>query len=102
MTLFLKYHDHRRRIGASTRMDNSYGEQFLNNFLDFIYLGKGMTIGTNIRRKIVEDEGNGMIMNTMRRRKDLGNGKNSLMFGEDGLEVQRHIGCLIGVNGMEL
>jgi hypothetical protein len=50
-SFFLKYHDHRRRIGASTRMDNTYGEQFLNNFLNFIFLGKGMMIGMNIGRK---------------------------------------------------
>jgi len=31
-----------------------------------------------------------------------GSGKNNLMFGEDGLEVKRHRGCLSGMNGMEL
>jgi hypothetical protein len=31
----------------------------------------------------------------------LGSGKNSLMFGEDGLEVERNRGCLNGMNGME-
>jgi hypothetical protein len=77
-------------------------EQFLNNFLNFIFLGKGMMIGMNIGRKVVGDEGNGMIMNTMGRRKSLGSGKNNLMFGEDGLEVRRHRGCLSGLNGMEL
>jgi hypothetical protein len=61
-----------------------------------------MTIGTNIGRKVVGDKGNGMIMNTTGRRKSLGNGKNNFMFGEDGLEVLRHRGCLGGVNGMEL
>jgi hypothetical protein len=43
-----------------------------------------------------------MIMNTMGRGKSLGSGKNSLMFGDDGLEVRMHRGCLSGVNGMEL
>jgi hypothetical protein len=100
--LFLKDHDHKRRIGAHTRTDNSCGEQFLNNFLNFIFLGKGMTIGTNIGRKDVRDKGNGMIMNTMGRRKSLGSGKNNLMFGEDGLEVLRHKTCLNGMNGMDL
>jgi hypothetical protein len=100
--LFLKDHDHRRRVGARTRMDNTCGEKFLNNFLNFIFLGKGMTIGTNIGRKVVRDKGNGMIMNTTGRRKSLGSGKNNLMFGEDGLEVLRHRGCLSGMNGMEL
>jgi hypothetical protein len=99
---FLKDHDHRRRVGARTRTDNTCGEKFLNNFLNFIFLGKGMTIGMNIGRKVVGDKGNGMIMNTMGRRKSLGSGKNNLMFGEDGLEVLRHRGCLSGVNGMEL
>jgi hypothetical protein len=50
-TFFLKDHDHRRRVGARTRADNTCVEQFLNNFLNFIFLGKGMTIGTNIGRK---------------------------------------------------
>jgi hypothetical protein len=96
---FLKYHDHRRRIGARTRMDNTCGEQFLNNFLNFIFLGKGMMIGMNIGRKVVGDKGNGMIMNTMGRRKSLGSGKNNLMFGEDGLEVRMHRGLKIHENG---
>ena len=64
---FLKYHDQRRRIGDSTRMDNTLGNKFMNNFLNFIFLGKGMMIGRNIGRKVVGDNGNGMIMNTMGR-----------------------------------
>jgi hypothetical protein len=50
-TFFLKDHDHRRRVGARTRADNTYVEKFLNNFLNFIFLGKGVTIGMNIGRK---------------------------------------------------
>jgi hypothetical protein len=50
-------------------------------------LGKGITIGTDIGRKVFEDKGNEMIMNTMGRRESLGSGRNNLMFGEDGLEV---------------
>jgi hypothetical protein len=99
---FCKDDDNKKRVGARTRTDNTCGEQFLNNFLNFIFLGKGMMIGTNIGRKDTGDKGNGMIMNTMRRRKSLGSGKNNLMFEEDGLEVLRHRGCLSGVNGMEL
>jgi hypothetical protein len=99
---FLKYHDHRRRIGASTRIDNTHDEQFLNNFLNFIFLGKGITIGMNIGRKVVGDEGNGMIMNTTGRGKSLTSGKNSLIFGEEGLEVRMLRECLSGLNGMEL
>ena len=57
-TLFLQYHDHRRRVGALIRVDNTCIEQFLNNFLNFIFLGKGMRIGTNIGRKVVGDKGN--------------------------------------------
>jgi hypothetical protein len=83
-------------------MDNDCDEQFLNTFLNLIFLGKGMMIGMNIGRKVVRDIGNGMIMNTMGRRVSLGSGKNRLMFGEDGLEVRRHKGCFSGVNGMEL
>jgi hypothetical protein len=69
---FLKDHDHMRRVGARTRTDNTCGEKFLNNFLNLIFLGKWMTIGTNIGRKVFGDKGNGMIMNTMRWRKSLG------------------------------
>jgi hypothetical protein len=43
-----------------------------------------------------------MIMNTTERGNSLGSGKNSLMFGDDGLEVKMHRGCLNGMNGMEL
>jgi hypothetical protein len=75
-------------------------EQVLNNFLNFIFLGKGVTIGTNIGRKDSWDKGNGMIMNTTRRGKSLGSGKNHLMFREDGLEVLWHrwyLSCLYGM-----
>jgi hypothetical protein len=59
-------------------------------------------IGTNIRRKSSWDKGNGMIMNTTGRRDSLGSGKNQLLFGEDGLEVLWHRGCLSFLYGMEL
>jgi hypothetical protein len=101
-TFFIKYHDHRRRVGARTRADNTCVEQFLNRFLNFIFLGKGVTVGTDIRRKDSWDKWNGMIMNTMGRRESLGSGKNHLMFREDGLEVLQHRGCLSGLDGMEL
>jgi hypothetical protein len=68
-TFFLKYHDHRRRIRAGTGVDNTRLEQFLHYFLNFILLGKGMMIRENIGRKTARNKGNGMIMNTMRRRK---------------------------------
>jgi hypothetical protein len=61
-----------------------------------------MKIGTNIGRKVLKEEGNGMIMNTIGRRNSLGSSKNILMLGEDGLEVKRNIGFLGDVNGMEL
>jgi hypothetical protein len=101
-TFFLKVDDHRRRVGARSRADNTYVEIFLNNFLNFIFLEKGMMIGTNIGRKVVGDKGNGMIMNNTERRESLGNVKNYLMFREDGLEVLWHRGCLSCLNGMEL
>jgi hypothetical protein len=50
-TLFLEYHDHGRGIGDGTRMDNTYFKQFLNNFLNFILLGKRMTIREKIGRE---------------------------------------------------
>jgi hypothetical protein len=101
-TIFLKGHDHMRRLGAHTRADNTCVKQFLNHFLNFIFLGKRVMIGTDIGRKDFWDKGNGMIMNTMGRRKSLGSGKTHLMFREDGLEVLRHRGCLSCLYGIEL
>jgi hypothetical protein len=100
--LFIHDHDHRRRVGACTREKNTCVKQFLNQFLNFIFFGKGVTIGTNIGRKASWDKGNGMIMNTMGRREFPGSGKNHLMFREDGLEVTRNRGCLSCLYGMEL
>jgi hypothetical protein len=59
-------------------------------------------IRENIGRKTTRNNGNGMIMNTMRSRYSPRGGKNSLMFGKDSLEVRRHIGCLNVLNRMEL
>jgi hypothetical protein len=101
-TLFIKDHDHRRILGAHTRADNTYIKQFLNHFLNFIFLGKGVTIGTNIGRKDSWDKGNGMIMNTTGRRESLGSVKNNLIFRDDGLEVLQHKGCLNCLYGMKL
>jgi hypothetical protein len=101
-TLFLKDPDHRRRLGDRTRADNTYVEQFLNNFINFIFFGKGVTIGMDIGTKDSWEKGNGMIINTMGRRESLGSGKNHVMFREDGLEVLRHRGCLNCLYGMEL
>jgi hypothetical protein len=101
-TFFLKDHDHMRRVEDITRANNTCIEQFLNNFLNFIFLGKWMTIGTDIGRKASWDKGNGMIMNTKGRKESLGSGNNHLMFREDGLEVLRHRGCLSDLYGMEL
>jgi hypothetical protein len=62
---FLWDHDHRRRVGARTRADNACIKEFLDHFLNFIFLGKGVAIQTNIGRKASRYKGNGMIMNTM-------------------------------------
>jgi hypothetical protein len=94
-TLFLKYHDHRGRIRAGTGVDNT-------RFINFIILGKGVTIRVNIGRKTTKNKGNGMIMKTTRRRKSLRVRKNNLMYGKDILEARMHIGCLNGFNRMEL
>jgi hypothetical protein len=101
-TFFLHDHDHRRRVGAHTRVDNTCVNQFLNHFINFIFLGKGVTIRTYIGRKAFWEKGNGMIMNTTGRRESLGSGKNHFMFREDGLEVLRHRGCLSCLYGMDL
>jgi hypothetical protein len=90
------------RIRDGIGADNTRLEQFLHYFLNFILLGKGVMIRENIGRKTSRNKGNGMIMNTMRRRKSLRGGKNILMFGKDILEVRMHRGCFNGLNRMEL
>jgi hypothetical protein len=101
-TLFLQDHDHRIRVGAHTRENNTFIKEFLDHVLNFIFFGKGVTMQANIGRKEVRYKGNGMIMNTTGRRESLGNGKYHLMFIKDGLEVLRHQGCLYFLYGMEL
>jgi hypothetical protein len=93
-TLFLEYHDHKRRIRVGTRVDNTRLEKLLHDFLNFIILGKWMMIRENIGRKTSRNKGDGMIMNTMGMRKSLRSAKNNLMFGEDSLEVRMHRRCL--------
>jgi hypothetical protein len=102
INFFLQDHDHRRRVGACTRVYNTRVKQFLNHFLSFIFLGKWVTIRTDIGRKASWEKGNGMIMNTTGRRESLESGKKHLMFREDGLEVLRHKGCLSCLYGMQL
>jgi hypothetical protein len=83
-------------------VDNACIKEFLDHFLNFILLGKGVTIQTDIGRKDYGYKGNGMIMNTIGRRESLGSGKDQLMFIKDGLEVLRDQGCLCCLYGMEL
>jgi hypothetical protein len=71
-TFFLWDHDHRIQIGARTTGDNVCIKEFLDHFLNFIFLGKRVTIQTDIGRKDSWYKGNGMIMNTMGRREALG------------------------------
>ena len=61
-----------------------------------------MTIGMDIGRKAVKDKGNGMIMNTMRRRKSLRGVKNSFMCGKDSLVVRMDRGWLNDLNKTDL
>jgi hypothetical protein len=100
-TFFIEYHYHGRRIGASTRMDNTCVEKLLCNFFNFILMGKGMIIRVNIGRNTTRDKGNGMIMNTKGRGKSPRSGKNNLVFGYDRLEIRMHRGCLNCLNGMD-
>jgi hypothetical protein len=51
----------------------------MNNFLNFILLGKGMMMRPNIGRNTSRDERAGMIMDSMRRGKLFGSGKNNLV-----------------------
>jgi hypothetical protein len=88
-TFFLQDHDHRRRVGACTRVDNAYIKEFLDHFLDFIFFGKGLTIWTDIGRKDSGYNWNGMIINNIGRGESLGSGKDQLMFRKDGLNVLR-------------
>jgi hypothetical protein len=61
-----------------------------------------MMIRENIGRNIFGDERNGMIMNTMRRRKSLGGRRNILVFGDDTLEVRMHRSGLNSLDRVEL
>jgi hypothetical protein len=101
-TFFLQDHDHRRQIWACTRVDNACIKEFLDHFLNFIFLGKWVTIQTDIGRKASWYNGNGMIMDTTGRREALGSGKDQLMFRKDGLEVFWYGRCLCFLYGMEL
>jgi hypothetical protein len=74
-TFFLKYHDHRGRIRDGIGADNTHLKQFLHYFLNFIILGKGMTIRATIGMKTTRNKGNGMIMNTTRSQNSLRGGK---------------------------
>jgi hypothetical protein len=49
----------------------------MNNFLNFIIIGKGMMIRPNIGRKTAQDERDGMIMDSMGRGSLFGSGKKS-------------------------
>jgi hypothetical protein len=84
------------------REDNVYVKEFLDHFLNFIFLGKAVTIQKDIGRKASWYKGNGMIMNTTEIRESLGSGKDHLMLRSDGLEVLRHRGCLCCLYCMEL
>jgi hypothetical protein len=61
-----------------------------------------MMIRENIGRNIYWEERNVMIINTTGRMNSMGSGKDSLVFGEDRLEVKMHRGCLNLFNIMEL
>jgi hypothetical protein len=74
----------------------------MNNFLNFILLGKGMTIRPNIGGKTARDERDGMIMDATGRGEFFGGGKNNLVAGEDILEVGMHKMCLSSMNGVDL
>jgi hypothetical protein len=74
----------------------------MKKILNFILLGKEMTIRTNIGRKNARAKRDGMIMDSMRRGKFLGSGKNNLVAGKDRLEVGMHRGFINNMNGVEL
>jgi hypothetical protein len=74
----------------------------MDNFLNFILLGKGMMIRENIGKNISQYERNGMTMESTRKEKLFGSGKNNLVVGEDILEVGMHRGCINNMNGVEM
>jgi hypothetical protein len=74
----------------------------MNFFLNFILLGKGMTIRLNIGRNTSRDESDGMIMEFTGREKLFGGGKNNLVVRDDRLEVGMQIRCLNNMNGVDL
>jgi hypothetical protein len=53
-------------------VDNACIKEFLDHFLNFTFLGKGVMIWRNIERKDSGYKGNGMIMNTTGMRESLG------------------------------
>jgi hypothetical protein len=65
-------------------------------------MGKGMMIRENIGRKATWYERNGMIMDSMGRERLFESGKNSLVVGDDRLEVRMHRGCLNNMSEVEL
>jgi hypothetical protein len=99
---FLQDHDDRIRVRARTRTDKSCNKEFLDHFLNFIFLCKGVAIRMYIGRKASGHKGNGVIMNTAGRRESLGSGKYHLMFRKKVLEVLWHKRCLSFLYGMEL
>ena len=100
--LFLQYHDGQRGVRDRTRTDDTCSKEFLDHFLNFIFLCKGVVIWTDIEGKASWDKGNGMIMDTAGREESLGSGEDYLMFRQEGLEVLGHRWDLCGLNGMEL
>jgi hypothetical protein len=54
ITFFFQDHDHKRRLGACTRVDNTCIKEVLDHFLNFIFWGKGVTIWMDIWRKASE------------------------------------------------
>jgi hypothetical protein len=83
-------------------VDNACIKEFLDHFVNFIFLGKGVTIQTDIERKASRYKGNGMIINTTGRKEASGSVKDQLMFRKDGFKVLRYRGCLCCLYGMEL
>jgi hypothetical protein len=77
---FFLDHEHKRRIGASTRMDNACSEKFLNFFSQFHFYGKREDDRDEHWEEGYWGLGDGMIRKTIGRRKSLGSGKNNLMF----------------------
>ena len=74
-TFFLQDHDYRRRVRACTRADNACSKEFLDHFLNFIFLWKGVAIQNGYWEEGFQIQGEWNDHEHCGRRESLGSGK---------------------------